>query len=161
MLSELSNQASVWIFQANKQLTTNDCTFIQASLEKFVPEWAAHGVSLKADFNIVDNLFVIIGVDESHAQASGCSKDTLTRQIKLIGEHLGVDFFDRLAIAYENESGNIELVDMLTFKNLVQKDIIRQNTVVFNNLVTTKNELLTNWKVKVADSWHANLMPIL
>ncbi|MFK8038377.1 MAG: hypothetical protein AB8B74_08815 [Crocinitomicaceae bacterium] len=160
MLSSLSNQANVWIFQANKQLTKDQINTIEKSLNKFVPEWAAHGVSLKADFEVAKNLFLIIGVDENHAQASGCSKDTLNRHIQSIGDLLEVDFFNRLNIAYVNEKESIEIVNMITFKDLVQKDVIRQNTMVFNNLISKKSELETDWEVKLSESWHANLMPI-
>ena len=161
MLSTLSDKSSVWIFQANKILNTYQIEKIQESLAVFVPEWAAHGVNLKADFEVAKALFIIVGVDESHAEASGCSKDALTRQIKFIGEQIGVDFFDRLTIAYITDKNKIELADMLSFKNLIQKDIVRQNTIVFNNLITTKAELMENWEVKLSDSWHANLMPII
>lgn len=160
MLSSLSNQASVWIFQSNELLNRNQVDFIEASLNKFVPEWAAHGVSLRADFEIVKNLFVIIGVDENHAQASGCSKDSLNRHIHTIGDTLGIDFFNRLNIAYVDENSAIQLVDMVAFKALVQKDMIRQNTLVYNNLVTNKLALESEWEVKMSESWHVNLMPI-
>lgn len=161
MLSTLSNHASVWVFQANKTLQTKEIETIKKSLKTFVPGWAAHGVNLTADFEIVKDLFIVIGVDENHAEASGCSKDALTRQIKAIGNEIGVDFFDRLTIAYVNSETKIELVNMLNFKSLIQKDIIRQNTIVYNNLISTKRELIENWEVKLSDSWHANLMPIV
>ncbi len=161
MLSRLSDQASVWIFQSDQHLQPSQIEYVNSALKSFVPNWAAHGASLKADFEVIKDLFIIIGVDENHVSASGCSKDALTREIKMIGEKIEIDFFDRLKIAYINKEDKIDLVDMISFKELIQKDIIRRNTIVYNNLVVTKKELLENWEVQLNDSWHANLMPIL
>ncbi len=160
MLSKLSDSASVWIFQSNQKLKVDQLNYINESLGKFVPEWSAHGVNLKSDFQIVDDLCIVIGVDEGHAGASGCSKDALTRHIKEIGEAIDIDFFDRLRIAYLNEKEEITLVNMLEFKAGVQADVIRRDTIVYNNLIETKRDLSLNWKIKVADSWHANLVMI-
>ena len=32
---------------------------------------------------------------------------------------------------------------------------ISKKTIVFNNLVQTKIEYLTNWEIPASDSWHA------
>ncbi|MDX1349996.1 MAG: ABC transporter ATPase [Putridiphycobacter sp.] len=161
MLPSLSNQSTIWIFQANRILNPKEIEFINSKLALFIPEWAAHGTKLKAEFEVLKNLFVLIGVDENQATASGCSKDALNKEILGIGAELGVDFFDRLKIAYVNENNEIVLADMATFKTLIQKDIVRQNTFVYNNLVSTKEDLINHWEVQLKDSWHANLMPIL
>lgn len=160
MLSSLSNHASVWVFQANQLLNNSQIDFIKTSLNQFIPEWAAHGASLKADFEVINNLCIVIGADENEVQASGCSKDSLNRCIQTVGDALKIDFFNRLNIAYVDAESSIQIVNMIVFKDLIQKDVVRQNTLVYNNLVTKKNELESDWIVKLSDSWHANLMPI-
>ena len=98
MLSELSDTASVWVFQSDRKLNDEEIAFVQKQLNVFVPEWSAHGTNLKSDYAVVENYFIIVGVDEHFAEASGCSKDSLTRAIKGIGEQLNVDFFNRLIL---------------------------------------------------------------
>ena len=161
MLENLTDNASVWVFQSNKHLTTDQTQYIKNTLQTFIPSWAAHGVNLRSDFEVVKDLFILIGVDEDQTSASGCSKDALMRQISSIGDHIGVDFLDRLTIAYVNSEDNIELIGMEDFKNLIRKDIVRQDTIVYNNLISSKKELQENWETPLRDSWHANLVPIL
>ena len=52
-------------------------------------------------------------------------------------------------IAYKN------LVD---FKKMAKQRAVSKNTVVFNNLVTTKQEYLSHWEVPASESWHARFM---
>jgi len=161
MLSSLSNKATVWVFQSDRKLSSVDIEAINKHLEVFIPEWSAHGTNLKAAYEVVYDFFIIVGVDEDLAEASGCSKDGLTRAIKLVGEQINVDFFNRLNTAYIDEMDRIQLVNMIEFKTLVQADKINRGTKVFNNLITTKEELESVWQVKLKDSWHANLVPVL
>ncbi len=161
MIKTLSPSATIFIYQSNKVLTENDNQFIDQTLRKFVDEWSSHGARLKADFIIKSPLFVIVGVDESYADLGGCSKDALNQELKAIGKELNVDFFDRLSIAYKNNQGEISLANMVEFKTMVKSDEIRQNTIVFNNLIEKNGDLENNWEVEVKNSWHNSLVPIL
>ena len=159
MLNLIPDSAKIFIFQANQFLTTKDKLKIEQEMTSFLPSWATHGEKLIADFEVIDNLFLIVGIDESIVATSGCSKDSLTHKVKEIGNILNVDFFDRMTLAYVNADNKIELTDFFTFKQLLQQGGIRLSTIVFNNLITTKADLKNNWKVMVKNSWHKTLMP--
>lgn len=161
MLSKLTDNSKVWIFQSNKFFTEPQAKIINQDLSVFMDEWSVHGTKIKTDFEIVDNLFIVLGADETQSAVSGCSKDSMTRVVKSLGEKLNIDFFDRLSIAYKNSGGNIELLTLDKFKKGLQSDAIRQNSIVFNNLIETKAELESNWQVEVKNSWHKMLLPIM
>ncbi len=158
MLEKLEDNASVWIFQSDRKLNDTEINTIRQQLDIFIPEWSAHGTNLKSEYEIIDDLFIVVGVDENYSEASGCSKDALTRKIKSVGESIEVDFFNRLNTAYIDDEGVLRLANIVEFKQLVQQDNIRRNTTVFNNLVETKAELKSKWKVELKDSWHNNLV---
>ncbi len=160
MLINLENTATVWVFQSDKKINDNDLTLIKGELGVFVSQWNTHGEALTAGFEIKDDYFVIIGVDEEKVKASGCSKDTMTRKMNEIGDVLKIDFFNRLNTIYINNNGERELVSMFKFKELVNDAVIKPNTIVYNNLIQTKEELSTQWKIMVKDSWHSSLVPI-
>jgi len=161
MLNTLPNTAKVFIFQADRLLTDSDLEVINTKMKSFLPTWATHGEELTAEYSVQDNLFLIIGNDEAKVATSGCSKDSLTHAIQFIGEKLNIDFFNRLNIAYKTSSGNFELTSMIEFKSLMQKDEVTQNTIVVNNLIETKADLVSNWQIEVKNSWHKTLAPIL
>lgn len=161
MLNTLPNNAKVFIFQSDRLLNDSDILLIDTEMNNFLSTWATHGEELTSEFTVQNNLFLIIGNDEDRVATSGCSKDSLTRLVKLIGEKLDIDFFNRLNIAYKTKSGDFELTNMFNFKNMIQKDQITQNTIVVNNLIESKDDLLNSWQVEVKNSWHKTLAPIL
>ncbi len=73
---------------------------------------------------------------------------------------MNVDFFNRLAIAYESNSGKIDIVSMADFKNMINAGEVDEYTTVFNNLVNTKQGFEQNWRTAVKNSWHTNLFQI-
>ena len=72
--------------------------------------------------------------------------------IKEIEIEFGIDLFNRTQIAFE-QMGEIVTLSIPEFKKVVQSD-----TVVFNNLVTTKADLEENWKTVASNSWHTKFL---
>ena len=161
MLKTLAPNSKIFIFQADRILSSADLEFINIRLSNFISKWSSHGASLKADFFVSSPLFIVIGVDESFSELGGCSKDAMNQEIQAIGNEIKVDFFNRLNTAYLSNENELELADMAEFKSLAKKDYITKNTLVYNNLIQYKSELENNWKVPVKDSWHMNMLSII
>jgi hypothetical protein len=161
MLSKLTDNSKVWVFQSNRFFTESETKIINQDLSIFMDEWSVHGTKIKTDFEIINNLFIVLGADETQSTVSGCSKDSMVRVVKSLGAKLNIDFFDRLSIAFKDGNDKIELLTLDKFKKGLQSDSIRQNTLVFNNLIETKAELKSNWQVEVKNSWHKMLLPIM
>ena len=153
--------ARVWVFQANRFLSEEEVDMINKEMQSFIGQWASHGNDIYGDFSVEYNLFLIVGADETRSPTSGCSIDTLNRMVKEIGDKIGVDFFDRLKIAYEDTSTKIHIATMGEFRELMAKDSITGQTTVYNNLVENVGELDNDWRTIVKNSWHKNLLEIL
>jgi len=161
MLNFLPPTAKVFIFQADKFLTDSDKAIIEKEMNQFLPQWATHGSKLIAAFEIVNDLFIVVGADESKVETSGCSKDSLNHIIQKIGNTINIDFFNRLNTAYQTVNNDIKLIDLAEFKAKMKTDEIKLHTKVFNNLIETKADLESNWLVEVKNSWHKNLIAIV
>lgn len=161
MLDTLSQNSKIFIFQSDKKLSDSEIEVIDNRLKDFMRQWRSHGNRLKAECFVSSPLFVVIGVDESLAELSGCSKDAMTHEIKSIGDEISVDFFNRLNTAYLTKDGELNLVNMSEFKTLAKMDEIGLDTVVYNNLIEVKSELKDQWIVAIKNSWHMNMMSIL
>lgn len=158
---DLPSYARVWIFQADRFLTDQEKSLVQTEMKNFISQWASHGNELYGDFSIEYDLFLIVAADESKSPTSGCSIDSLNRKIQEIGQEIGVDFFNRLKIAYEDASTEIKLIGMGQFKDLMAQDRITGQTTVYNNLIENVGELETKWRTTVKNSWHKNLLQVL
>jgi len=151
----LPDTSKVWIYQASQFMDDSMTENIFAEARNFIESWTAHQADLKASVKIFDNLFVVFAVDESYNDASGCSIDKKVHFVKSMERHTGLNFFDRMKIAYL-DNGSISLENMNKFSALVDSGKVSDATIIFNNLVTTKREFNTSWKTPFGKSWLVN-----
>lgn len=96
----LDAQSRVWVYPSNRVLSAEEVVSIQAELEHFVSTWAAHGTALKGEAKVLFNRLIVLAVDGSYHEASGCSIDSSVRIVKDLGKKYDIDFFNRLKIWY-------------------------------------------------------------
>ncbi|QIP11485.1 hypothetical protein G8759_01965 [Spirosoma aureum] len=154
---KLPDHARVWVYQANRPLSDGEVRVIGETLKPALSQWAAHGQPLLASALVIENRFVVVGVDEGYNLPSGCSIDASVRTLQDIGRQLSdnsgsVDFFDRSA-AVQNADGSVAVYPLPAIKSAVTDGLLNPNTTVFNTLVKTKAEFLAEWHVRAADSW--------
>lgn len=149
---EMEETSRVWIYQADRILSESEKSQISTECEKFLAQWAAHGQSLKSSFKVVHDKFLVISVDESYHQASGCSIDSSVALVKHLEHDLGVSFFDRTKVCFLVD-GEILDIPMNGIKSYVAEGKIMENTLTFNNLVEDIRSFNENWKVEAKNSW--------
>lgn len=149
---ELKEDSRIWIFQADRKLTDKEKDRISERVKSFTGQWAAHGKQLKSSFILPNNTHLIVGVDISINNATGCSIDALIHTIQEAGKELDVNFFDRKAVAYEHQ-GQTDVVKFGDLQSAINKGIISPETITYNNLAASKKDLDNTWQVKAADNW--------
>jgi hypothetical protein len=48
----------------------------------------------------------------------------------------------------------VQYKDLKDFQKLLKKKAVSEKTIVFNNLINTKEELENNWEIPITESWH-------
>ncbi len=154
---ELPDDARIWIYQSNRPFTKDELDELKVRLADFLEEWTAHGTSLKASFQLPYGRFLVIGLDQSQAEASGCSIDASVHFIKELQKRYDVDLLDRMNVTFK-QGEHLAYKDLKEFKKLVKNKGVSRKTIVFNNLVNTKSEYEDHWEVPLEDSWHARFL---
>lgn len=152
----ISDNARVWIYQSNRFLNADEELQIQQLLNAFTADWQAHGHQLAAVGEIKHSLFIILSIDEQQASATGCSIDKSVKLMKAIENQFYITLFDRFQIAYRSDDG-IKSCNKSQFAVLLNSGAISDETIVFNNLVTTRKALQTDWEIPLKQSWHAQV----
>lgn len=155
--NELSDESRVWIYQCNRSFTEDEVQKISKDIETFLEAWAAHGQSLKTSYLIKYKRFIIISVDESQSNASGCSIDSMVHFIQSLEQEYNVDLLDKMNVSYKH-GDHVAFKPLLDFKSMVKNRAVNANTIVFNNLVATKQEFEEYWEVPLKDSWHSRFL---
>jgi len=149
----LKDSSRVWVYQSNREFREEEVMIINEKLENFVQEWTRHGDNLKASFDIKYNHFIVLAVDESFNQVSGCSIDASTHVFKKFEEEFGLELLNKLNTAFK-DGDHINVVSLADFQKYVKEQKIQPETLVFNNLIQNKAELRTSWEVPANRSWH-------
>ncbi|HEY5328189.1 MAG TPA: ABC transporter ATPase [Mucilaginibacter sp.] len=153
---QFSENSRVWIYQSDRKLTDREVQQIQIQLDYFTVGWTAHASQLKAKSEIRYHRFLIFVVDESQAGASGCSIDKSVNFIKQVEQQFNIRLLDRFNLAFR-EGNEVLSAPRHDFEAMLKQGSINTNTIVFNNMVQTLNELETKWEVPFKDSWHMQL----
>lgn len=150
----LPETARVWIYQANRTFTEEEMKSLKAELEQFLQQWTAHGADLKAGFATPYNRFIVIGLDQQQAAASGCSIDASVHFIQSLEKKYGVTLLDRMNVSYK-QGEYIAYKPLDEFRKMAKAKAVSPKTIVFNNLVNNKYEYEQDWEVPASESWHS------
>lgn len=155
---ELSPDVRIWIYQLNRRIDEQEKDSIENIVKEFCNRWEAHGAPLKASFQIAYNHFLILAVDENVASASGCSIDGSVRVLKEIGSSMNLDFFDRTLATFLVDD-SVVAYPIAKLKELFESGTLSSSVDTFNNLVGSKAEYISNWKIPVNKSWLSKYLP--
>lgn len=152
-------QSRVWVYQSSRLFTMSEALEIEEMLKNFTNIWKSHGVSVKGTAYLFFGQFIILMADERATGVSGCSTDSSVRLIKDIEQRFGVNMFDRMSLAFVVKD-KVQLLPLSQLQYAFDNKFITPDTLYFNNLVQTKEELETQWIIPVKDSWLAQKIVI-
>ena len=147
-------QSRVWVYQSNRLFTMSEALEIEGMLKEFTDIWKSHGTPVRGSAYLFFGQFIILMADESATGVSGCSTDSSVRLIKDVEQRFGVNMFDRMNLAFIVKD-KVQLLPMSQLQYAVDNKFITPDTLYFNNLVQTKEELEKQWLIPVKNSWLA------
>lgn len=152
--ADFAADSRVWIYQSSRLFTMGEALQLEDLLNHFAANWKSHGTPVKGFGSLFFGQFIVLMADESAAGVSGCSTDSSVRLIKDIEALYKVNMFDRQSLAFVVKD-KVQVLPMPQVKYALENKFIDADTIYFNNLVQTKEELENNWMVPLKDSWLA------
>jgi hypothetical protein len=147
----LPEQARIWVYASEKALTQNQQAYILNHISKHLKGWNAHKEPLTAGVTILENHFIIVGLDEDKNGASGCSIDTLQNTIQKIEKQLTLSLMNRLDVFYKIED---EILCIPSFK---LESVADKDTLFYDLTILTKSDLNTYLK-PISEGWCGHLV---
>lgn len=155
--NDLPNNSRVWVYQSDREFSAEEIDFISKNAQQFIEQWTRHGSDLKGSFTIKYNQFLVLAVDEGFNNVSGCSIDASVHFVQELQKALQVDMLDKMNISFK-VGEHINVVKMNAFREFAKQQKINSETVVFNNMVATKEEFDSSWEVPAEQSWHKRFL---
>tara|TARA_B110000240_G_C13440738_1_gene427977 strand:- start:628 stop:1113 length:486 start_codon:yes stop_codon:yes gene_type:complete len=153
----LPNNSRIWIYQSDREFTEKEIEFISDKAEDFINQWTRHGDDLKGSFTIKYNQFLVLAVDESFNNVSGCSIDSSVRFVQQLQTELQLDLMDKMNISFKDKD-TINVVKLPDFQRFAKAQKITSSTIVFNNMIDTKEDFENKWEVAASKSWHKRFL---
>jgi hypothetical protein len=156
---DFAPQSRVWVYQSSRLFSMSEALEIETLLESFASEWRSHGAEVKAYANMFFGQFIVLMADETEVGVGGCSTDVSVRFIKQLGEQFKVDFFNRTNLAFLIKE-KIQTIPMSQVAYAIDNGFLAPDTLYFNNLVQTKQELENNWIIPIHQSWLSSRLQV-
>jgi hypothetical protein len=150
---ELAEDARIWIYPSDTPFKEEEMESLEQRLKEFISQWTVHNKALKASFTIPYRRFVVLAVDTEFNQVSGCSIDSSVRFIQELEQEFSKVLLDKMKVTFKQGEYLVHK-DLKDFKALVKSKSVSPDTIVFNNLITTKSEMDSHWEVPAKESWH-------
>ena len=158
--STLPPDARLWVFAANRPLAVDERNRLLAAVDAFLAQWKAHGHPLTVARDWKYDRFLLVGVDEASAGATGCSIDAMVRTLSDLERALQVQLLDHGPVLFRRGDA-IERLARPAFAALARRGEVSPETVVFDNTVTRVGELREGrWETPARHSWHARAFGI-
>jgi len=151
---DLPNHGRLWVFPASRDLTETEARACLDAVDDFLESWSAHGAPLRCGRELVDQRFLLVGVDEDAEAPSGCSIDKLVNRLKALGGELGVHLIDHGPIWFRDADG-IRAVTRAEFRALAEAGELSSDVPVFDTTLTRIAQLREGrLEGPAAATWH-------
>jgi hypothetical protein len=150
----LPESARIWIYQASRPLTEAEVIGLQPALARFAEAWTSHGRTLQASATVLHQQFLVIGLNEAVADASGCSIDASVRFVREVEQQLGVELLEKSRLAFLVD-GQVKLFGRLELKQAVANGTLTPETLYFDNTIGQRAQLQHAWPAPAATTWLA------
>jgi hypothetical protein len=96
--------------------------------------------------------FIIISVDDTDLNLSLQTHDALSLFIQELEKKFEITLLDKINVCYK-QGEFVQYKDIVEFKKMMKDKGVSSKTIVFDNMITTKEELESNWEINIMDSW--------
>ena len=152
--ADFALDSRVWVYQSSRLFMMSEALHIEELLNNFAANWQSHGAPVKGYGNLFYGQFVVLMADERATGVSGCSTDSSVRLIKQIEQLFNVNMFDRQMLTFQVKD-KVQMLPLSQLQYAINNNFISPDTLYFNNLVQTKEELDNKWLIPIKDSWLA------
>ena len=155
----LPANARVWVFASDRPLRGKDSEQLLVEVDRFLAQWNAHGHPLRCARDWRDDRFLVIGVDPTAEQASGCSIDGLFRGLQILERVLKTRLVAGGRVFYRDDSGATQLVARPEIAALAAQGALTSATPVFDLSLTAASDYRARFERPAGETWVAALLP--
>ena len=150
---EIPEDAKVWVYPSSRKFYTDEIPEISEKIKTFVTEWKADDESFKASYQFLYNRFIVIAADDITTPLKNSDIDDSVNFILSLQETYEVALLDRMNICFK-QGEFVQYKDLKDFKKLLKNKALTGKSIIFDNLITTKQDFDNLWEIPIEESWY-------
>ena len=154
----LPGHSRVWIFASDRPLRGEDADVLLEAVDRFLEQWKAHGAPLRSAREWRDDHFLVIGVDPTAEQASGCSIDGLFRGLRELESTLRTVLVAGGRVFYRDDAGCFVAASRRDVPALADRGELTADNTVFDTSITDAAGYRERFEQPARATWVGALM---
>ncbi|PCI11854.1 MAG: ABC transporter ATPase [Flavobacteriaceae bacterium] len=150
---KLPDTSKIWMYQSDRKFYPNEIEGLKHKIEGFLSSWNDNGSDIISSYQFRYNRFIILAVDQTIDPITVNAIDDSVRFILQLQTDYKVALLDKLNVCFK-QGDFVQYKDLKAFKKLIKSKSVSEKTIVFNNLINTKEELEADWEIPITESWH-------
>jgi len=94
-----------WIFQYTEPVLASILPELEKGVTSILSQWKAHGTPLDSEWRLIENQILFIRLQEDSEGASGCSIDSLRKQMNQLHQNLNLEEAGAGQVFFKTENG--------------------------------------------------------
>ncbi|QTD38765.1 ABC transporter ATPase [Polaribacter batillariae] len=153
----IPEDAKVWIYPSSRKFYANEIDEVEQKVKNFVKTWKTDSENFKASYKILHNRFIVLAADHLTTTLSNKDIDASVAFILELQETYKVALLDKMNVCFK-QGKYIQYKELKDFKKLLKNKAITAKTIIFDNLIATKQEFENHWQVAIEDSWYGRFL---
>ncbi|MFY0631821.1 MAG: ABC transporter ATPase [Flavobacteriaceae bacterium] len=149
----LSNESKVWIYPSSRKFYKEEIEELEEKIKQFIEGWKKDDENFKSSYQFLYNRFIIIAAEDENTSISSQDIDALVGFILELQNHYKIELLDRMNVCFK-QGEYVQYKELKDFKKLLKNKSVSEKTIVFDNLIQSKEELEHFWEVPIAESWY-------
>jgi len=150
---EIPEDAKVWVYPSSRKFYPNEVEAIEEKIKIFIESWKSDDESFKASYKFLHNRFIILTADDIATPLDNLDIEASVSFILSLQETYEVALLDRMNVCFK-QGEHVQYKDLKDFKKLLKNKALTGKSIIFDNLITTKQDFDNFWEIPIEESWY-------
>ncbi len=157
LFPDLDDDARLWVWIADRPLTSGEITAVSAAIDAFLSDWTTHGRSIRGDAAILFDQALVLAGEVSEGDISGCGIDKSVHLLEDAGRQHGFEWSSGLAVPIlTSDSGPVRMMTRADLRREAFEGLITPDHLLIDRSITRLRDARNGMLCRpLRDTWAA------
>lgn len=154
---EIPEDAKIWVYPSSRKFYPNEIEALEEKVKNFVESWKSENENFKASYKFLYHRFIVLTADDITTPLSNKDIDTSVSFILNLQQEYEIELLDRMNVCFK-QGEFVQYKDLKDFKKLLKNKALTGKSIIFDNLITTKQDFEHFWEIPLEESWYSRFL---